>query len=142
MRVFLDTNILISAILFPKSHVAAFLRAAVERHTIVLSTYVLEELYEVFGQKFPSNISDLEQFLTDFSYDLIHTPKHVDSSKYPEVRDPDDLPIIASAILGDCDYLVTGDKDLLAVGLRRPQILSPAEFVDLDNMAEWEQLDE
>lgn len=140
MRVFLDTNILISAILFPKSHVAAFLRAAVERHSIAISTYVLEELYEVFEQKFPSNIADLEQFLADFSYDLIHTPKNLDSVKYPEVRDPDDLPIIASAILGDCDYLVTGDKDLLAVALSRPKILSPAQFIDLAD--DLEQPDE
>ena len=138
MRVFLDTNILISAILFPGSRVADFLRVAIERHTMVLSSFVLEELYEVFGQKFAENILDLEEFLNDFAYDLIHTPRNIDSGKYPEIRDIDDLPIIASAILGDCDFLVTGDKDVLSVRLERPRILSPAEFMDMgdDDMFE------
>ena len=129
MRLFLDTNIIVSAILFPDSHVAHFIRHAVERHTVVLSSYVIDELYKVFELKFRSHVSDLDAFLTDFSYDLVHTPRNLNPGKYPQVRDPDDVPIIASAILGDCDYLISGDKDILAVKLERPRTVAVASFM-------------
>lgn len=129
MRIFLDTNLIVSAILFPDSQVAEFLRLAVERHTIVLSSYVIDELYEVFDLKFKEHLSDLEAFLTDFSYDLVHTPRSLSPSAYPQVRDTDDLPVVVSAILGDCDYLISGDKDILAVELERPRIVTAASFM-------------
>lgn len=132
MRLFLDTNIIISAILFPDSLVGGFLRYAVERHIIVLSSYVIDELYKVFELKFKKHLSDLEAFLTDFSYDLVHTPRNLNPNKYPKLRDPDDVPIIASAMLGDCDYLISGDKDILAVELERPRIVTAASFMTED----------
>lgn len=133
MRLFLDTNIVISAILFPDSLVGGFVRNAVERHTIVFSSHVIDELYKVFELKFKKHLTDLEAFLTDFSYDLVHTPRNLNPKKYPQVRDPDDLPIIASAMLGDCDYLITGDKDILAVELERPRIVTAAAFMTEDH---------
>lgn len=138
MRLFLDTNVLVSAVLFPKSPVAQFLERAIEHHTIVISSFVIEELYGVFDEKFSDHIVDLEAFLSELSYELIHFPRYVDRSQYPYVRDEDDLPIIASAIIGDCDYLITGDKDILAVGLERPVVLTPGEFqrLDLENPQE------
>ena len=49
------------------------------------------------------------------------------------VRDPDDAWVLASAITGAADLLVTGDKDLLAVAPHAPlPILSPRET--------WERL--
>lgn len=140
MRLFLDTNVLVSAILFPKSSVAQFLERAIEHHTIVISSFVIEELYGVFDEKFSDHTRDLEAFLSELSYELIHYPRYVDRSHYPYVRDDDDLPIIASAIIGDCDYLITGDKDILEVGIERPVVLSPGEFqrTELENVEETE----
>ena len=44
-------------------------------------------------------------------------------------RDPDDDWILATAVAGECEYLVTGDKDLLALGrFNNVRILRPAEF--------------
>jgi uncharacterized protein len=132
VRLFLDTNVLISAIVFPTSQTAAFLARAIERHTIVISSYVTEELHEVFRQKFSANLPALETFLSEFSYELVYTPRELQKSGLPEIRDPDDLPIIVSAIMGDCDYLITGDKDILEIELERPTILSPKEFEAID----------
>lgn len=132
MRLFLDTNVLISAIAFPNSQTAAFLSRAIERHTIVISSYVIEELHEVFRQKFSLHLPALKTFLSEFGYELVYTPREIEKSELPEIRDPDDLPIIVSAIMGDCDYLITGDKDILEIELERPTILSPKEFEAID----------
>ena len=140
MRLFLDTNVLVSAIVFPNSQTAAFLARAIERHTIVISSYVVEELHEVFHQKFPAHLPALETFLSEFSYELIYIPREIETSGIPDIRDPDDLPILVSAIMGDCDYLITGDKDILEIELERPMILSPKEFetVDCDQSADFQ----
>lgn len=47
------------------------------------------------------------------------------------VRDPADNYLLAAAVAGDADYLVTGDKDLLVLRdhLDRPRIVTMAEFV-------------
>ena len=49
----------------------------------------------------------------------------------PSIKDVNDLPILASAIKGDVDLLMTGDKDFIAVDVDRPSILSPAKFMEL-----------
>jgi predicted nucleic acid-binding protein len=89
---------------------------------------VVEELHDVFADKFSSHLSALEAFLSEFSYELVYTPREIEVSGIPDLRDPDDIPIVASAIMGDSDYLITGDKDILEIALERPRILSPREF--------------
>jgi putative PIN family toxin of toxin-antitoxin system len=140
VRLFLDTNVLISAIIFPNSQTAAFLARAIERHTVVISSYVIDELHDVFLRKFNSHVSALETFLSEFSYELVYTPRRIEKSGLPEIRDPDDLPIIVSAMVSDCDYLITGDKDILEIELERPIILSPNQFeaVDCDQFEDTE----
>ena len=74
MRLFLDTNVIISAMLFPNGRVAAFLRDAIENHTVVIGEYVIEELRTVFRRKFPERTADLEEFILEFSYETVQTP--------------------------------------------------------------------
>jgi hypothetical protein len=45
--------------------------------------------------------------------------------------DANDLPILVSAMVGDVDVLLTGDKDFDAVNVERPAIPSPAKFMEL-----------
>ena len=47
-------------------------------------------------------------------------------------RDPDDDFILAATVNAGCDYLVTGDKDLLELkNCERVKIVTPREFADL-----------
>lgn len=47
-------------------------------------------------------------------------------------RDPKDDPVIAAALVGDCDYIITSDKDLLELGgSQTMKIVTPAEFLKL-----------
>ena len=48
MRVFVDTNIVISAMLFPNGKVAKVFSHLLAKHTVIISSYTKEECIEVF----------------------------------------------------------------------------------------------
>jgi len=126
MRIMLDTNVIISAALYPNSRVAAALARAMREHTLIICTYVLEELQEVFTRKFPYKTANLDVFLSKLAFELCYTPKV--KSNTPEMRDADDRPILQAAIDADADAILTGDSDFHALNIDRPRIISPAEF--------------
>jgi len=128
MRVMIDTNILISAILFPNSLPSKVLEKVLLYHKLILCSQIVEELYNVFEKKFKTKTTNLENFLRNLNFEQIETPKHFNKSSYPEIRDKKDLPILVSAILGKVDILISGDKDFLEVVLEKPKIISPREF--------------
>ena len=125
MRILIDTNIALSAFLSPDGRTADVLKFAIHaEHTICLCTWSIDELRVVVKRKFPDKVHALELFLSEFSYDLLLTPA-VLPQDLPQIRDVNDLPILASAVMGDVDLLLTGDKDFDAVHVVRPVILSP-----------------
>ena len=130
MRILIDTNIALSAILSPDGHTAEALKLAIRgEHTICLCTYSLDELRNVVKRKFPAKTHALELFLSEFSYELLLTPAILPQD-LPSIRDGGDLPILASAITGNVDLLLTGDKDFEAVDVTRPAVLSPTKFME------------
>ena len=131
MRVLVDTNVVLSAILFPEGTAARAFASAVANHQLVLSDYTIEELRDVFERKFPEKMAALDSFRGALSYEAVAPPRAVDPSEYPGLRDPDDLPILASAVCHKCDCLVTGDNDLLVLASPKLRIYSPAEFLEL-----------
>ena len=55
-----------------------------------------------------------------------------------EASHPEDDLVLATAVSGDADYLVTGDKQLLALGTCQPvRIVSPREFLDVLGRQNW-----
>ncbi len=56
MRIMLDTNILISAILFRSKSLSRLIEKVAEEYTLVLSTYVVDELKAVVERKFPTKV--------------------------------------------------------------------------------------
>jgi putative PIN family toxin of toxin-antitoxin system len=129
MRVFVDTNILVSAILFPKSKVADSFSIVLKDHSLVICQYSIEELEAVFRNKFPEKIESLQKFLGELTYELVSIPKNIDYSKYPNIRDKNDLPILVSAILSKSDILLTGDKDFDDIEIGKPEIMKPVDFM-------------
>lgn len=126
MRVLLDTNVLISAVLFgglPRELVRRALRGEFE---VVTSARLMVEFEEILSERFgvPPAVAQAARA----EYELLATvvrPRHV-----PRVaRDPDDDEVLAAAVAGDCALVVTGDRDLLALGSHegRP-ILTPRQF--------------
>ncbi|MDL2291219.1 putative toxin-antitoxin system toxin component, PIN family [Desulfovibrio sp. OttesenSCG-928-F20] len=131
MRIMLDTNVLISAFVFESKHISDMIDVLTEGHTIVLPSYVIEELKRVVAEKFSHKYGALNRFLTNLPFEFVYTPENIDKNKYPTLRDIDDVPVLATAIIEDVDVLLTGDKDFENLGLKRPAILTPSHFLQL-----------
>ena len=131
MRVFVDTNIVISALLFPNGKTAKVFSHLLRKHTVIISSYIREECKEVFEKKFPTKMKQLEIFFYGINFEEFATPDKIDGQKYPNMRDVKDLPVLASAILSDSDILLTGDKDFADVKIDRPLIFTPTRYFEL-----------
>lgn len=111
MRVFLDTNGLVSAFV-ARGLCADVLELVLTQHELIGGEVVLVELRRVLIDKLAAQPAPVER--TEL---LLRTRSHVVPK--PEVhlslglRDPDDEWIVASAVTGQADILVTGDADLL-----------------------------
>ena len=133
MRFFIDTNIIISAALFPDGKTASVFSYLLESHEIILSDYSLRECVLVFERKFPGKTESLKSFLGKIDYELFITPKNINANKYPKIRDSKDLPILVSAILSDADILLTGDEDFRLINIKKPLIFTPTEYFKFIN---------
>ena len=71
MRIMVDTNIIISAGLFPESDIGKVLAYIAENHKLVLCKYTLNELKSVFKRKFPDRIECLNSFVKNLKYECI-----------------------------------------------------------------------
>ena len=134
MRIMLDTNVLLSVLLFPSERMNRMMRCIFEDHRLVLSSFVVEELGIVVKRKFPTKMGAIDQLLSSMGYEFVYTPQILDEGLF-EIRDPKDYPVLYTAIAEDVDVLITGDKDFADVGIERPEILTPAAFISkyLDN---------
>ena len=129
MRVFLDTNVLVSAFA-TRGLSADVLRHILTEHNLITGEVVLRELRRVLRQKIklPTSVVDsIEQFLRE--YEVVPKPK---APADVSIRDADDKWILASAVEAKADVLVTGDRDLLELRKRLPiRILDPRGFWNL-----------
>lgn len=131
MNIFIDTNVLVAAALFPNGVSArAYRKAVSDPNCGIISDYVVSELNEVFQRKFPNRIPELNSFLVAAltTLRLVSAPDE-EPSDMPELRDSKDLPVLRSALAADADILLTGDKDFTEAGISHPQIITPADFL-------------
>lgn len=133
MRILVDTNILISAILFPESVVAKALLHITENHSMVLCDQNITELREVLQRKHPDKLPDVEVLLAEMSYELIPAAYHVEKL----IRDAKDQPILNAAIISNVDIILTGDKDFLSLDMEHPRCMNVADFMVAENMGVW-----
>lgn len=133
LRVILDTNVLLSGIAYPASVpgriMAAWRHGSVD---VLLSAYILDELRRVLPRlahrhnMSPAEIDDLVDILSIQAEIIEPLP-----GTEPALRDAKDQPVLgtllAALAASGADYLITGDKDLLALADRHP-IVTPAHF--------------
>jgi len=125
----LDTNVLISAILFQSKDLSRIIEISAEEYNLVLSTYVVDELIMVVNRKFPDKISAIEKFLTALSFELTYSPKSYEGVPLFSIRDDKDYMVLYTAIIADVDILITGDKDFMGIDIERPEIMIPKDFL-------------
>jgi len=130
-RLVLDTNVLLSALLF-RSAPMTWLRPAWQTNAILplVSRDAASELLRVLGYpKFSLDAAEREELLADFLpwCETVRIPEP--PPVVPECRDPYDRPFLQLTIEGRADALVTGDKDLLALAdAFAVPILTPAQM--------------
>ena len=127
-RVMVDTNIIISSALFNKGGISSLLKEIVQKYEICICDFSLKELKIAMQRKFPDRIEEADDFLNEFTYELIYVPQKIDVENMPYVRDKKDYPILAAAIAADVDALLSGDKDLLTVEIECPEIINSKGF--------------
>jgi putative PIN family toxin of toxin-antitoxin system len=117
LRVYLDTNVLISAHT-TRGLSADLYRLILAEHELLTGEVNLTEIRRVLREKFrvPAPLRRrVEQDLRE------HTVIPKPGAPSPvALRDPDDAWVLASAAAGNADVLVTGDKDLLEAAPRSP----------------------
>ncbi len=117
MKIFLDTNVLVSAYT-ARGICADLLRYILAEHELLTGEVNLVELRHVLRDRFHASselIATVEAELRDETI----VPKPAKPSPLA-IRDPDDRWVLASAVDGNADLLVTGDHDLLAVARQAP----------------------
>ncbi len=131
LRVVLDTNVIVSALLFALGRVS-WLRMAVRSRAIVplVSRATVQELVRVLEYpKFELRREDREELLADFLPYAEVSPEPARNLGNVECRDPHDQVFLDLAIASGADLLVTGDADLLALaGQVGIPIVTPAEL--------------
>lgn len=99
-----------------------------QHHTLVLSSFVVDELFAVVERKFPSKRDAIDRFLSKLGYELVYTPHKMKAGLF-DIRDMNDYPVLYTAIVEDVDILITGDKDFTGIPIERPEILTPTDFI-------------
>lgn len=138
MRVVLDTNVLISGLLLPGGVPGQIVRAWQDgQFTLVMSEQMLDEIervlqYPKIQRRVKWTAGQVERYivLLHFYADIISVEAALSMIPAGRVRDSKDVPILATLLAGQADWLVSGDDDLLTL---RDQysICSPAEFLAL-----------
>ena len=126
MRILIDTNILISAMLNPNgAPYQAYLKAVTYPNHAIICDQNIEELKRIFNNA-------LDRFLSvaSLSIEIVQVPVEEDSSE-SLIRDFNDRPILRAAIFAKADILLTGDKDFLESGIVTPKIMTALEFINL-----------
>ena len=132
MRAVLDTNVLVSAALNEHAPPGQIVRASHGgAFDLVSSPELISELNVVLNRprirsRLGWSLEDVSDFMRGVVADAIHV---IATRRLEVVRDPDDNRVLEAAVAGAADYIVSGDADLLALGVYEGiEIVTPARF--------------
>jgi len=126
VKLLLDTNVLVAA-LVARGTCSDLLEHCVRQHVVISSQLLLNELRDVLDRKFHQRTVDVRSALRLFAdtFTLV-TPDALDP---PTCRDRDDDAVLATALVGECAAIITGDQDLLVLDpFRGIRVLAPSAF--------------
>jgi len=131
MRVILDTNTLVSALLVKQSIPRQAFDKATQQGSLLLSNATLQELDSVLKrEKFKKYITNAERILFVQAL-LVQSILLETEPSITTCRDPKDNKFLDLAAVGAADYLVTGDDDLLVLNpFENTRIVTPREFLE------------
>lgn len=129
----LDTNIVLSALLFARGRLAPLREAWQQaRYQPLISSATAAELIRALNYpKFRLSESEQHELLADYLPYCVTVRMPARPPKTPVCRDPADVPFLQLAIVGKADHLVTGDKDLLSLASFQRSIITAERLLGL-----------
>lgn len=127
MKVFLDTNVIISAFI-THGHAAELMEYCLVNHKIYTSDFIIEEVKKHLTNKFGYNNDEVNKVIDFIKLNFINTGNYKKLTKIISSGTDDDN-VLAAAESKKADCIVTGDKDLLVIKeYKNIKILSPRDF--------------
>ena len=129
MKVFLDTNVLVSAVA-TRGLCADVLREVLASHQIIISPALMDELQKVLRLKIGVSEEIINDYIDLLRQDAIEVGESIQLTL--DINDEDDIKIISDAISGGAALFVTGDKELLNIEtFQHMVIVTPRGFWEL-----------
>jgi putative PIN family toxin of toxin-antitoxin system len=128
----LDTNVVLSALVFTQGRLAAVRLAWQAGHCVpLLSRTTAGELLRTLAYpKFKLGAEAQRELLADYLPYCTTVRLPARAPKLPACRDPFDMAFLELALAGRADYLVTGDRDLLSLTIGLPcPVVTPDAFL-------------
>ena len=126
MKIFFDTNVIISSFITHGGAKELFEHCMLN-HKVFTSKFVIEELKEKLESKFYYTLEEIKDVVDFIKYNFTIVNYNLFQNQVCKDRDDDN--ILASAQSAKADCIVTGDKDLLALGkYENIFIVSPKSF--------------
>lgn len=136
VKVFLDSNVIVSGLFSDRGAPRVILdlvSLGLPALTAMTGEYNIIEVERTLSRKMPDLLRMYREYLPLLGLEIIAMPSPAAVKKLSGITAAKDLPVLASAVSGNADFLVTGDKKDFA-GLKgdfQLRITSPAEFLDL-----------
>ncbi|MFZ1324276.1 MAG: putative toxin-antitoxin system toxin component, PIN family [Candidatus Saccharimonadales bacterium] len=128
LRIIIDANVLISGIVFGGKPRRLLDLLSEDALVVVIAEEMLTEVRRKIVLKFPDFIEDYNRVEKLLKRDCIIV--RLGSAQVKISRDPDDDKYIEAALLGHCNYIITGDNDLLVIGqYENIGMIKPADFL-------------
>lgn len=126
MRIMVDTNILISALVFGGKvrHILHLLLNL--KHNIYVSEYVDNEFKRILYEKWSDRAEKIYSKYKRLNFIFGQSTDEI----FGTLRDEKDIPVLSDAIFHNVDILLTGDKDFLEADIDTPIIISPTELLE------------
>lgn len=130
MKIVIDSNVWISALVFGGKPRHIFERVITDGWTIVASEEIFTEVRRVLNAKFVDFLDNFESFQAILQ--PYTTKVKLGRIKVSICRDEDDNRVVETALIGHATHVITGDKDLLVLSkYKKITILAPSEFIDI-----------
>ena len=123
MKVFIDANAIVSGLLFAGNEATLLELGRLGALRLMTNEYVLGEVREALKREELRLTEEERQHLMRYTLEcisVVENPPKGDIKKHHSLlKDKKDLPVVVGAKKENCDYLVTGDKELLSEKVKK-----------------------